>query len=163
MPKPPRLQSKPEGVHPEQTPGTSPKGRFPPTDVDPQLIMLAVLVIDDRSCDAFDPVRSPRSVWRLSQAESINKKWECLDLEVPSPYMNDRRCSKGRLPFYRSLAFLEVSVSRGRTRPAKLCFRGAANYGFSHKPTSPIGSVSLYWLRISPSRCPDTLSNLICV
>jgi len=30
VPKPPRLQSKPGGVHPEQTSGTSPKGRFRP-------------------------------------------------------------------------------------------------------------------------------------
>ena len=34
-------------------------GRFPPVDVDPQLIIpTGRLVIVDRSCDAFDPVHA---------------------------------------------------------------------------------------------------------
>lgn len=44
-------------------------GRFPPVDMDLQLIILAGgLVIVDRSCDAFDPVHAITTAWAVAPA-----------------------------------------------------------------------------------------------
>lgn len=84
VPKPPRLQSKPGGVHPEQISGTSPNGRFRPVAAgrnDPkQTLMLYRFGLQRFSDQNTQPMSM--AVMELRENKSSMSSLSCRSLSI---------------------------------------------------------------------------------